>query len=110
KDEAVQKIPVWRMISMDVNEIETRAQRMAEAIGGKLLAGQSTVGGGSLPAETLPTRLLGLSVPAPQRFAQRLRQRRIVARVQDDMVLFDLRTVPPDSDGRLISTLHQLLV
>lgn len=109
KDEAVQKIPVWRMISMDVNEIETRAQRVADAIGGNLLTGQSTVGGGSLPAETLPTRLLGLSVPAPQRFAQRLRQRRIIARVQDDKVLFDLRTVPPDSDGRLISTLQQLL-
>lgn len=109
KDEAVQKIPVWRMISMGINEIETRARRVAEVVGGELLPGQSTVGGGSLPTETLPTRLVGLPVPAPQRFAQRLRQRRIIARIQDDMVVFDLRTVPPDSDSRLTSTLQNLL-
>jgi len=109
QDEAVQKIPVWRMISMGVHEIDTRARRVAEVVGGQLLPGQSTVGGGSLPAETLPTRLVGLPVPAPQRFAQRLRQRRIIARIQDDMVVFDLRTVLPNSDNRLISTLQDLL-
>jgi L-seryl-tRNA(Ser) seleniumtransferase len=109
KDEAVQKIPVWRMISMDVDEIETRAQRVADAVGGELLPGQSTIGGGSLPGETLLTRLIGLSVPMPQRFAERLRRRRIIARIQDDRVLFDLRTVATTSDSRLISTLQQLL-
>ncbi len=109
KDEAVQKIPVWRMISMGVNEIEARAQRVVEAVGGELLCGQSTVGGGSLPAETLPTQLVGLHVRSPQRFTQRLRQHRIVARIQDDWVLFDLRTVPPTADSRLVSTLQQLL-
>jgi L-seryl-tRNA(Ser) seleniumtransferase len=109
KDEAVQKIPVWRMISMGVNEIEARAQRVVEAVGGELLVGQSTVGGGSLPAETLPTRLVGLRVRSPQRLAQRLRQHRIVARIQDDRVLFDLRTVSPTADNRLVSTLQQLL-
>ncbi|HJO33334.1 MAG: L-seryl-tRNA(Sec) selenium transferase [Anaerolineales bacterium] len=109
KDEAVQKIPVWRMISMGVNEVEARAQRMVKAVGGELLAGKSTVGGGSLPAETLPTRLVGMRVRSPQRLAQRLRQHRIVARIQDDRVLFDLRTVPPTADSRLVSTLQQLL-
>ncbi len=93
KDEAVQKIPVWRMISMDVDAIETRAQRVADAVGGELLPGQSTIGGGSLPGETLLTRLIGLSVPMPQRNEERLRRRRIIARNQDDRVLFDLRTV-----------------
>ncbi|MDP7544476.1 MAG: L-seryl-tRNA(Sec) selenium transferase, partial [Anaerolineales bacterium] len=81
----------------------------ADAIGGNLLTGQSTVGGGSLPAETLPTRLVGLRVRSPQRLAQRLRQHRIVARIQDDRVLFDLRTVSPTADNRLVSTLQQLL-
>ncbi len=109
KDEAVQKIPVWRMINMGVNEIEKRAQRLAETIGGEIIPGLSTVGGGSLPTETLPTLLVGLPVPAPQRFAQRLRERRIIARIQDDRVVFDLRTVPPTSDSGLTSTLQQLL-
>lgn len=109
KDEAVQKIPVWRMINIGMQEIEKRAQRLAETIGGEILPGLSTVGGGSLPTETLPTMLVGLLVPGPQRFAQRLRQQRIIARIQDDMVVLDLRTVPPISDSRLTSTLQHLL-
>ena len=109
KDEVTQKIPVWRMISMSLSEIEIRSQRLADAIGGQIIPGQSTIGGGSLPTEQLITQLVVLPVPGVQSFTKRLRHRRIITRIQDDRVVFDLRTVPPSSDNMLISTIQQLL-
>jgi len=57
KGEAVTKIPVWRMISAPLGEIERRAQTWAEAWGSlaQIIEGESMVGGGSLPGSTLPT-------------------------------------------------------
>ena len=109
KDDVTQKIPVWRMISMSLSEIEIRSQRLADAIGGQIILGQSTIGGGSLPTEQLITQLVVLPVPGVQSFTKRLRHRRIITRIQDDRVVFDLRTVPPSSDNMLISTIQQLL-
>jgi L-seryl-tRNA(Ser) seleniumtransferase len=109
KDEALQNVPVWQMIAMSLEEIEARASNLANAVGGKVIDGKSMVGGGSLPEETLPTCLVTLSTPAPQRFAARLRRRYIIARVQDNSVLFDLRTVPEEDDQRLASEVREIL-
>lgn len=107
--EAIRKVPVWRMVAMPVDEIEGRAARVArrlrqDGLAADLRAGLSTVGGGSLPGETLPTRLIALA-PGPDRppamdLAARLRRMDppLVARIERDLLLLDLRTVRPEED------------
>ncbi|CAG0933064.1 L-seryl-tRNA(Ser) seleniumtransferase [Thermoflexales bacterium] len=105
KGEATQKIPVWRMISRSLSEIEQQARTFADQLRSTgftadVIDGQSTVGGGSLPGETLPTELIALTVNAPDEFLARLRQSDppVVARIENDRVVFDLRTVLDQSD------------
>ena len=100
KGEATQKIPVWRMISLPLSEIEQQAQAFAQQLQAagftaEVIDGQSTVGGGSLPGETLPTKLVALTVNNPDDFLARLRRGDppVVARIENDRVVFDLRTV-----------------
>ncbi len=100
KGEAAQKIPVWRMISLPLSEIEQQAGVFAEQLRSQgftveVIDGQSTVGGGSLPGETLPTRLVALTVNNLGEFLARLRRGDppVVARIENDRVMFDLRTV-----------------
>jgi L-seryl-tRNA(Ser) seleniumtransferase len=74
--------------------------------------GESTVGGGSLPGETLPTRLLALAGAAPNALAARLRAQNppIVARVAGERVLFDPRTVMVEEEGALLAGIRNALI
>lgn len=112
RDEAPRTVPVWVMLALPLDEIEARAQAWAAALGvGRVVAGESTVGGGSLPGETLPTRLLALDVKKPNQLAGRLRAQTpaIVARVAADQVLLDPRTVVPDDEPALLRGLRGAL-
>jgi L-seryl-tRNA(Ser) seleniumtransferase len=112
KDEAEREVPIWRMISMTPAQIQARAQHWAAEISsGTVIAGASTVGGGSLPEETLPTFLLALTVRQPNRFLARLRALTpaVVARVENDQVVLDPRTVLPEEDTALLAGLHEAL-
>jgi L-seryl-tRNA(Ser) seleniumtransferase len=121
KGDTLQKVPVWRMISTHVDEIEARATRLVAALGAKgagceLIEGRSMVGGGSLPEESLPTVLIALPAatsgrPAASELATRLRagQLPIVPRIQDDRVVIDLRTVFPAEEEILLRRLSELL-
>jgi L-seryl-tRNA(Ser) seleniumtransferase len=105
KDEAEGEIPIWRMIAARPEQIKARAERWVAELGrGEVIPGESTVGGGSLPGETLPTWLLALDVPGPNRFLARLRQAKppIIARTQEDQVVLDPRTVLADQEERLL--------
>jgi L-seryl-tRNA(Ser) seleniumtransferase len=113
KGEATQKIPVWRMISLPLSEIDQQAQTFAQQLQAagftaEVIDGQSTVGGGSLPGETLPTKLIALTVNNPDDFLARLRRGNppVVARIESDRVVFDLRTVMDQS--ALLEALHRL--
>jgi L-seryl-tRNA(Ser) seleniumtransferase len=112
KDEAVNQIPIWRMISAQPDQLQSRALAWAERLGqGDVISGESTVGGGSLPGETLPTRLLALDVPGPNRFLARLRTGTtpIIARTQDERVLLDPRTVLPEQDELMLAVMQAQL-
>lgn len=112
KDEAETHIPIWRMIAMQVEAIQARAATWAQNLGyGEVIAGESTVGGGSLPGETLPTRLLALDVQNPDRFMKRLRQSKppVIARLENDHVLFDPRTVLPEQETQMLSVIRSAL-
>ncbi len=96
--EAPTAIPVWRMISMPLAEIEARAQELSSALrqtglDAAVIDGQSTVGGGSLPGETLPTKLVAVRHRGSAAQAARLRTHGIIARVQEGQLLLDPRTV-----------------
>ncbi|HYU48575.1 MAG TPA: L-seryl-tRNA(Sec) selenium transferase [Candidatus Limnocylindria bacterium] len=110
---ALAEIPVWRMIARPAEELRRRALRLlAEpglaalgAAGGQVVETRATVGGGSLPGETLPS--YGLSIRSPDISADRLMARLrsgdppVIGRVVDGAVLLDLRTVDPADDGLL---------
>lgn len=112
KGEAERKVPVWRMISMPVSDIQRRAAAWRESLGrGELVEGESTVGGGSLPGETLPTCLLAFQVPSPDRTLTMLRAGRpaVVARILEDRVVLDPRTVLEEQDQELLERLREVL-
>ncbi|HJW89609.1 MAG TPA: L-seryl-tRNA(Sec) selenium transferase [Anaerolineales bacterium] len=113
KDEAEREIPVWRMISAPVEKLRARAESWIQALGmGAVIPGRSTIGGGSLPGETLPTYLVALSLASPNQALARLRRSTppIIARLQDDRVVLDPRSVLPDEDGDLLESLRSTLL
>ena len=119
--EAEREVPVWRMISMPLTLIEERAEAWRATLGSvagleaTIESGRSAIGGGSLPGETLPTRLLALSCPAapggPEGVIRRLRQGTppVVARIEEDRVLLDPRTVLPEEEDGLLRGLNRAL-
>lgn len=113
KGNAVRKIPVWRMIAMPYSELDTIAHSWITELGaGAVIRGESAVGGGSLPGETLPTALLALDVVDADAFMGRLRgsDPPVIARVQENRVLFDPRTVLPGQAERLIEGIRKAMV
>ena len=112
KGEAEREVPIWRMISMPLETIQARAQSWADALGqGEAIEGQSTVGGGSLPGETMPTFLLALPAKSPTRLLGRLRsaQPPIIARAENDCVVLDPRTVLPEQEAALLAGIRGAL-
>jgi L-seryl-tRNA(Ser) seleniumtransferase len=116
RSEAETHIPTWRMISASSAKIEARARRwvsklQAHNIPARTQRGESTIGGGSLPGETLPTTLLALDaahIPIPlDELARRLRTRRtpIIARILRDTLLLDPRTVLEEQDKEVVEGL-----
>jgi L-seryl-tRNA(Ser) seleniumtransferase len=113
KDEAEREIPIWRMMALTVKQLQLQAERWVEEIGyGKAIQGQSTIGGGSLPGESMPTYLLALDIRYPDKFLAKLRAQHpaIVARTEDGRVLLDPRTVLPEQEGALLVGLKNALM
>ncbi|MDX1438157.1 MAG: L-seryl-tRNA(Sec) selenium transferase, partial [Anaerolineales bacterium] len=101
RDEAQREVPIWQMISASDASIKERAARWAARLGtGEIVPGRSTVGGGSLPGETLPTWLLALESAHPSRALKELRQSDppLIARIEEGAVLLDPRTVLPEQE------------
>ncbi len=116
KNEAARKIPVWQMIAATPQELEGKARAWAErwkklGLEASVIDSQSTVGGGSLPGETLPARVVALDVPSPDSFAARLRRNDppIVARIEEQRVLIDPRTILPQDEELLLTGVERTL-
>ena len=110
KDEAEREIPIWKMMSLTLEQLKVRAEAWRDVLGtGKVIKSESTVGGGSLPEECISTYVLALHVKSPDKFMKKLRGSHppIIARVENDTILFDPRTVLDDE--MLISNLKALL-
>ncbi|MGD0612751.1 MAG: L-seryl-tRNA(Sec) selenium transferase [Anaerolineales bacterium] len=112
RDEADREIPVWRMIAVTPEQLKARAKHWVAKLGrGEVVASQSTVGGGSLPGETLPTWVLALDVKSPDKVLEKLRSEQppVIARTEKGRLLFDPRTVLPEQDGALLVNLSNVL-
>ncbi len=72
-------------------ELDTLMQQ--RSLDAAVIDGQSTVGGGSLPGETLPTKLVAVRHRGAAAQAARLRTHGIIARVQEGQLMLDPRTV-----------------
>lgn len=112
KDEAEREIPILKMMSLTLKQVRGRAEAWAVELGqGSVVEGESTVGGGSLPGESIPTFLLELNVKSADKFLRALRKNNppIIARTENDRVLLDPRTVLPEQEGALLVGLKNLL-
>ncbi|MBN2242149.1 MAG: L-seryl-tRNA(Sec) selenium transferase [Acidobacteria bacterium] len=111
---AVSEIPVVRMLAATPGEIKMRTRRflrrlrpgLPEGIRADIQQGYSVVGGGSCPDSPIETVLIaiGAESPSPNTIESRLRLQdpTIVARLEEDRVLVDLRTVFPSQEKMLI--------
>ena len=119
KDEATKRIPVWRMVSAPLEEIDQRARMWAQALNGlaQVIEGETMVGGGSLPGGTLPTKLVAIGGEGKrkgpsiaQTLARRLRSEQfpIIGRISGDVLLLDPRSVLPEEDQIVLRVLQNL--
>jgi L-seryl-tRNA(Ser) seleniumtransferase len=110
RGEAEDAIPVWRMIAAPAEAIQLRAQRLVATLATpqvEVAPTEATIGGGSLPGETLPSWALALRADrgSIDALAAALRAwpRPIIGRIQEDRLLLDLRTVAPQQDDELLA-------
>jgi L-seryl-tRNA(Ser) seleniumtransferase len=104
-------VPVAAMLTMPLDAIRRRAQALAEALKAKgvqasTLDGESTIGGGSAPGAALPTCLVSIAEAShtANDLEQLLRRQTvpIIARIEHDRLVLDLRTVDPLDDDRIV--------
>jgi L-seryl-tRNA(Ser) seleniumtransferase len=103
----LRQIPLYAMLEVSVDQLRRRARSVGRrlrqlGVPTRGRATRSALGGGTTPTETLPS--YGLSLPGTQRLGDALRRQRppVVARIEDDQVVLDLRTVFPEQDRALI--------
>ena len=106
------EVPALRMISQSSDDLRARAQRLGEQLSGirtEILQGSSVIGGGSTPDQSLESWLIAVDcddvVEAERRC--RLSDPPVVARIEDDRLLFDLRTVFPWEEDELARVIRE---
>jgi len=118
---ALDEIPALRMIRLSAGEISKRAEKLIAQLQSlvsnpndatlRLTSGFSVIGGGSTPDQQLPTTLI--TVASSRHSASDLEARlrkpanatAVIARIEDDHLILDLRTVSPAEDSELASAL-----
>ncbi len=112
-------IPTLRMMRASEEDLRHRAEHMARQLRVtsprlevEVVESRAVLGGGSAPGTTLPSRAVAVKSgdASPDQLLERLRrwETPIIARVEDDRVLLDLRTVEPAQDGVIVAALESL--
>jgi len=111
---AVREIPIWRAIAATLVTLGARGEAVRVTVADPrivLRETRATVGGGSLPGETLPS--VALAIPGRGAVALLDRLRRgdpaVIGRIEDGAVLLDLRSVDPAQDADLARALEAAL-
>jgi L-seryl-tRNA(Ser) seleniumtransferase len=116
------EIPALRMMQMSIEEISARTDGFYKVLWAKVAGadaeveiaeGRSLVGGGSTPAQSLPTKVLRIASARHSASELEVRLRSgaapVIARIEDDRLLIDLRTVFPEQETGLAEALVQAL-
>jgi L-seryl-tRNA(Ser) seleniumtransferase len=120
---ALDEVPALRMIRMTAEEIRERTTKFAEQLRKSIQEGArvevregfSVIGGGSTPDQQLATWLLAVSSRrgSASGLEERLRKTKsgipVIARIEDDFLILDLRTVMPDEEAALAAALSSAL-
>jgi L-seryl-tRNA(Ser) seleniumtransferase len=115
------QIPLWRMLTIRLPDLEFRAERFAASLHGELglaasaVAAESFIGGGSVPVQPIQTVAVRVDAPFPSAFgserawarALRCGDPAVVPRVQRGAVFFDLRTVAEEEDPILLDAIRR---
>ncbi|MGC2109944.1 MAG: L-seryl-tRNA(Sec) selenium transferase [Candidatus Korobacteraceae bacterium] len=112
-------IPVLRMMRVSNEDLQQRAEHIARHLRTsspqleiEIVESRSLLGGGSAPGSTLPSRALAVkcATVAADTLLEQLRQWEtpIIARVEEDRVLLDLRTVEPARDATIVAALERI--
>ena len=113
-------IPVLQMLSTSLEELQGRAEAIIEELGKvkgsslkvEIMEGASKVGGGTVPLVELPSRLIAVTSTRhnADNISRKLRMRPlpVIARIQEERVVIDLRTVLPSEDRELVKALKEL--
>jgi L-seryl-tRNA(Ser) seleniumtransferase len=108
---AREHLPLYRLLAITLDGLRERAKAYVEAVpNASVVDGDAYVGGGALPEARLESIVIALASEEPVRIAAILRSNDppIVARVEGNRVLLDLRTIAPEEDGDVIAALVQL--
>jgi L-seryl-tRNA(Ser) seleniumtransferase len=117
---ARERVPVWRMLALSSSELRVRAERLVTSLSGlgssaqiELIDGESAVGGGAAPTLGIPTTLIAISRQdqGAEALAAALRSGTppVIARMADERVLLDLRTVKPEEEPLVRDALERVL-
>jgi L-seryl-tRNA(Ser) seleniumtransferase len=119
REAAFTEIPALRMIALSAAEIEHRARRIVDSLNSRspngafhceLIEGRSAIGGGSAPTVQPPTVLIAIMHKnlSPSEFQDKLRRESnppVIARVLNERLVLDLRTVSEQEEDELIAAL-----
>ena len=102
-----EKIPALEMILVPLETIRARAERVAKrltVVDCRVRETQSVIGGGSTPEAKLPSWVIEVTVPDPVRFTSSLRKQSVpvIARIEGEKLLLDMRTVAAEEEHWLI--------
>lgn len=112
--------PTYRMLSIPLEELHKRAESVTASLRESVqtgsfeqASGESQVGSGSAPGQTLPSVLMAVrqdQMPAEE-LAKKLRfyKPAIIARIHKEALLFDFRTIQQDEDGLVVAALESIL-
>jgi L-seryl-tRNA(Ser) seleniumtransferase len=105
------RIPALRMIALSADSIRARATSLAQQLEGMdvtVVPGQSVIGGGSTPEQSIPTWLVSIGVPGLAAYERRLRRHAppVIARIENNRLMVDLRTVDPSEEHDLAAALR----
>ncbi len=108
-------IPTLQMIFTPLDEIRARAERVAgqlEGVRAEIKQSESPIGGGSTPDQTLPTWVIELTVEETAAFEARLRRAPtpVIARIEHNKIILDLRTIADDEEASLICAVRAAAV
>lgn len=118
------EIPVWRMIAFEKQALAKRSRMWLSELKNEpmppetaleIIDTTSTVGGGSLPGQTLPTKALSITTSSVSHLTDHLRLPQtalppVIARIEADRLLLDPRTVLPEQDKSLIKAIKHALL